>query len=826
MAPSRIARSLRAHIAALVLFPVLALTWVGDTLFLGYDLSAFDVITRLPHYKATLEYQGVQQIILSDSPQAHYPERALKWTATRQGQRIDYNPYIFTGVPELSQGTGAFITSPFQLFMEVSDALDWSTCFRLAVAGLLMYAFLITLGIGRQPAILGGILWTFSLHQMVWLEFPQHLATQLWIPALFCFNYIVLRRGPNWESVLGILVVNALFFTSDYVQITLYTYVAIGLFNTIYMAVDTQHPPAQRARRWLEVHGVFILSAALLFPEEIVEIQTVQDGLRSHQPWRVPDALHWSLSTLLLTAKNMLPDIADFKRLFSPNFFGGLWGEPYTGKRFFGNVVLGSAYTGIVVFLLAPFCLLWLRKPAQRPLVLAMIAVLLFAFAMIHRDPALVRVFNLIPLSGLGGYPRYITIVTFLLSTTAAVGLHVLMSVNQPLGRTLLTSVWVLVLATPLALGTVDPSITLANMSYPLIMLGTIGLAVAVLLYLRRWRHLALLFILVAVIDLFLVTHDFNPRMEHKRNFATTPTLEMLIADRDAYRVAQISRQQIYPPNLLQYYGIPSIGGYLTVAPVRYLRFIHETIDDYHVTTNGQLYFFSPNLEVFRLLNVKYVLSRNRLDDTRLELVREAPGYLVYKFAKPLPRAYCASDLLTFDTEDSLLESFNAVAKQYDRPLALVNDRAKPSALTAGCSVAGIEARLDGVRFTVASDQPSYVIAPYNHSRHWRAYSDDGRTMPLLRANYNFLALPVTTGTTRVTLHYRDPANVLFNYLMVGLGIFTIGWFIRSPDRTLGGALLAIAGLVLILYSLLELPGIENTEVPERPAPRVFLSDQ
>lgn len=43
---------------------MLALAWVGDTLFLGYDLSAFDVITRLPHYKAEHEYRNVQQIIV------------------------------------------------------------------------------------------------------------------------------------------------------------------------------------------------------------------------------------------------------------------------------------------------------------------------------------------------------------------------------------------------------------------------------------------------------------------------------------------------------------------------------------------------------------------------------------------------------------------------------------------------------------------------------------------------------------------------------------------------------------------------------------------
>lgn len=819
-----LSRTLHRHLAALVLFPLLALAWVGDTLFLGYDLSAFDVITRLPHYKAEHEYRGVQQIILSDSPQAHYPERALKWRAARQGERIDLNPYIFTGVPELSQGTGAFITSPFQLAMDVSEAIDWSTWLRLAVAGLLMYAFLMVLGITRGAAILGGLIWAFNLHQLVWLEFPQHLATQLWIPALFCFNYIVLRRGPSWESVLGILIVNAFFFTGDYIQITLYTYVAIGIFNTVYLATDLRHSARERILRWLTVHGVFILSALLLLPEELVEIHTVADGLRSHQPWRGPPDVDWSLSTLAATAKNVLPDIADFKRFFSPNFFGGLWGEEYRGKQFFGNVVLGSVYSGIAVFVLAPLCLLWLRWPSRRPFILASIAVILFAFGMIHRDPVLIWIFNLIPFGGVGGYPRYLTIVIFLLSVTTAIGLHALMQLKPTVGRKWFWLVWTMIVASPLMIRAVDSSITLQSMSYPLTLLFIIGLATAALSYWGLWRYLAALLIVATAIDLFLVTYDFNPRMEDDRNFVTTPTLDKLIADDEIYRVAQVSTKQLYPPNILQFYAIPSIGGYLTVAPYRYLRFIQETINDHHITTNGQLFFFDANIEIFRLLNVKYILSENKLDDARLELVREAPGYQVYELIDRLPRAYCASDMLAFGSEAELLDSFNDVAGKYDRPLALVADM-ESTVLTAGCRVSDINATLSGVEFTATSDRATYVLAPYNYSGNWHAHSDTG-PIRVLRANYNFLAVPIEAGSQRITLVYRDTENLIFNYAMIGLGVLVIGWFTMSRNRTLTGGLLAFASAVLVLHSLLELPGIANIELPERPEPRaVLLSD-
>lgn len=162
--------ALRGHILALVLFPALSFIWVGDTLIPDYDLSAFDVIFRLPHWKVEHEYRGVQQLILSDSPQAHYPERAFKWRATRRGERIDFNPYIFSGVPDQSQGVGGFITSPFQLFTDIADALDWSSWFRLTVAGLFMYAFLVVLGLSSYSAILGGVLWAFNTG-LLWFSY-------------------------------------------------------------------------------------------------------------------------------------------------------------------------------------------------------------------------------------------------------------------------------------------------------------------------------------------------------------------------------------------------------------------------------------------------------------------------------------------------------------------------------------------------------------------------------------------------------------------------------------------------------------------------------
>lgn len=808
---------LRRHLMALILFPLLSLIWVGDSLFTSVDLSAFDVIYRLPHWKAEHEYRGVQQLILSDSPQAHYPERALKWRAVREWGRVDFNPYIFSGMPELSQGAGGFITSSFQLFMDVSDAIDWSTWFRLAVAGLFMYGFIVGLGAGQYPAILGGVLWAFSFHHMGWLLMPQHLGTQLWIPVLFYFNCMILRRGLTSENAMGILVSNALFFTSGYVQITLYTYVAIGIFNTVYLAAESGTAIRDRVRRWCTVHLIFILSAVVLVPMLFAQLQFLDEGLRGQQHWRpgIPD-LSWDAGTLATSVKNMLPSIGDYKRLYSANFFGGLWGDKYWGKEVSGNIVSASIYTSVLIFVLIPAALVWLREPGRRPLILASCVVLMFAFAMIHEDPVILNLFGLIPHSGHGGYSRYTTIIVFFLAFTAALGLQVLATMKRRTAQYVFWTLLFLAAASPLMVQVVDTGLMLSSMKYPLMVLGLTAAAAAVLTYLRLWHHLPGLLILVAIVDLWIVGHDFNPRMEKARNFSLTTTLEHLISDRSTYRVAEVSRRQLYPPNILQYYGIPSITGYSTVAPYQYLQFIDRNVGDHHVTSNGQLFLFEANLDVFRMLNVKYVLSQDKLADERIRLARAAPGYWVYELTDPLPRVYCADALSTFQSEEAVLDSFPRFIAAHDRPVALTGDVRSTVELTSNCTVSDIEAYLNGVEFTVSTDAGTYVFIPYNHYPHWKARSNR-KSIPVLKANLQFVALPVEPGEQRIRLIYNDPIHLFFCVSLIGLGTVVLAWFVRTPSKTLVAWLLAYAGMVLIIYNLLEMPGIADTDLPERP---------
>ncbi len=807
----------RRHKWALLLFPLLAFAWLADVLVTDKDLSAFDIIMRLPNWSAEYEYRGVQEIILSDSPQAHYPERRLKWGASRQGHRINYNPYIFSGVADQAQGIGALITSPFQFFMALDEALDWTAWLRLTLAGFFMYLFLARVGLDTIPACLGGVLWAFNLHQIVWLQFPQHLATQLWIPLLFYLDYAILRHGLSRERVLGLIVVNVFFYTSGYTQIVLYTYVAVGLFNTLYLLVDTNRDWRQRMQTWAVVHLCFLAAGLVLLPKVLVDANVIADGMRSVQTDRAGlQPTTFGLDTLGETLKHVLPSIGDFKQLYAPNYLGGLWGEQYWGRQAFGNIVDGSAYFGVLSLVLLPLSLLTFADRHRRPLLAALLGILLFAFGMAHADPLLLRLLNVIPLAGLGSYGRFVTLILMAACALAAIGLQ-FVSESTTRGKT--AWLWLAITAficAPFLVKVMDPELHFSRLAYPWSVIFVVALLIAVMWRAGFSRHIAPLLLVIVTVDLYAVTVGFNPRMSDARNFPLTKTLARLTSDHEPFRVAVLAGQPFYPPNTLQYYGIPEVGGYSTVAPLRYLKFVKLAYGDYHITVNGMLFLFHGNLDVLRTMNVKYLISDRELDHPGVHLVDAGHGYSLYQFKDPLARAYCASDEVVFDDDDALLRRFATVAGSYDRPVARVGKGPGSRQLTSTCQISELAVNLNNLSFTVAAGRPTRVVVPYNYAAGWRAYNEAGQPLELERANFTFMSIAVPAGTTRVAMQYEERDILWFAGAQLALGLVVIVLLgvggVRLPEH----APLLLAAVALIVVSLFDIPGIRNDDVPER----------
>ncbi len=815
MSRAFLSRSLREHRLALALFPLLAAVFLYDVLFLDKSLSAFDIALRQSSWTSEIGYRAVHDLILSDSPYAHYPERQFNWRLMRAGQNAEFSPYIFSGMPVMPQGIGGFVTSLPQLFLSTPEAIDWSTWFRLTLAGFFMYLLLVGLGLERLVAVVGGIVWTYNLHQIVWLEFPQHLATQLWIPLLFLLNYLVLKQEFRREHVVGLFLVNLFFYTSGYTQIVLYTYIAIGLFNTVYVLFDAHRRFAARAKRWLLVNLLYVALAVVVLPGVLEEAREISDGLRGAQKFRLPQTpVDLGIGSLIELGRNLLPGIDGLKRFYSATYLGGAYGERWSATVF-GNAVEGSAYFGVLSLFFAFFSLSDPIRRTEGRLYLALVIPLLFFLGLSVRDDLIVWIFGLIPLAGLGSTARSVTIIVFVLTVLAGFGLSRFAGLLRE-SRLLLPLGAILVFAAvPFVVKIFHPALASRHFLYPLALLALLAAATYIGVRLSRPRLVVSTVAVVTAADLALAGFAFNTRLDNELVFPTNETIRHLLSDEDVFRVAVLAEKPLYHPNMLSYYGLATIGGYSTVAPRRYLDFIRQAYGQVHVTVNGILFLFFGDLDVLRLLNVKYVISDRELRSAAVELDHEANGHFIYRIVSPLARAYCASHALVEASDEALLERFTSLASDFDRPVATVTPTGLEGALTRNCAIRDLDVFTNRLKMVASADEQTLIFVPYGFSERWRL-EIDGRPSELMRANYNFMAFKLPPGEHAVEVYYRNDTLIAAAVLQIALAVAVILIVTLGGSHRPARYLFVILALVIAARSAFSIPGVRNDSVPER----------
>jgi len=804
------------HGPALALFTVLATLFLWDVLLLDYSLAAFDIILNQPSWKGEFPVSGIQQPILSDSPTAHYPQREFEWGHARLLNNVEFNPYMFTGMPWSPQGVGGFITSLPQLFLDVGGAIDWSTWIRLICAGFFMYLLILELGVGRLAGVFAGILWTYSLHQVVWLEFPQHLATQLWIPLVFLFNIRLLRDGLDTLSTVSLLVVNVLFFTSGYMQIVLYTYIAVGLFNTWYVLshVGTGETTRNLAR-WMGVHGIYLGAVLLCSVGLYAEMQAISEGLRGAQDWRgrvdPPGLDLMSLGALL---RDLFPRFSEVTHVLTPNYYGGFWDGRYSFDR--GNIVESSRYFSVLGVLFAITALLVVWRTRYARVVLAFAATMAIVFSMVYRNDTTISALRLIPLADKGSYSRFITLLTFFGCVLAAYGFQCALGQRY---KWLLAAVAVISLYVAGAWWQME-DLAIAQLWYPaVIVTGFLGVVVARKLAGFDWKWVAWLVVVISATDLLVAGYGFNARTEKDRRFPRNNTIRYLLNDPEPYRVAVISDKPLYHPNVLSYYDIPVVEGYLTVLPVEYAAYVKDLFSDVHITRNGIMFLFEANVEALRLLNVKYVLSDQPLDKEHrdLEHVLDSNNHAVYRIKGHLPRIFCATDVVYEDGAGDQIDRYEDALHEYDEPVVLKGEDGHRS-YGGSCAVKSLEVYTHGVNAVVESDSPRYLAVPYPYNTNWQA-TVNGEPAVLEKANGYHMALGIPAGESEVRIRYRNRWNAAAAWLFVAasLGLMIFAWR-RSAAPGSQRLILVFIGVVVLFKSSMSLSPVRNVTIPERAA--------
>ena len=805
------------HFLAILFLIVCSTGYLFDVLFLGKHLSAFDFLLEKPSWSIEVGKVKAKNTMLSDSPTAHYPYKKEFWEAAKQGYNPQYLPHIFSGKPTSGQGVGIFSTSLFQFFMDIPNALDFSTWFRMILAGLLMYVFLFQLGVGSAAASLGAVAWTFNMHQIAWLMFPQHLATQLWLPLLLGLNLLVLRLKTNIAAILALIVTVVFFFTSGYTQIVLYTFIFLGVFNTFYILIVSEDKFGQKLINWIRIHAIYLLAGLILLPDALWQAEDIADGLRGTQDFRYNRYnLDLSVAAFIQLAKDLLPNSTEVVRFLTPNYLSDLGQIPAIKDFTKSNVVEFQVYFGLISLFLTIYGITKSFTEKNR-LLIVLVIMLFLVIALFNGNETIISLLNLIPFAGSGTYSRIITLLLLVAITIAAFGAKFLIEdLNENRYFHLVISLSIILFWLSAAKYTYPALLALREFLPWLVYLGLVLFASLLMARFKQARFVLPLMVVLTFAELFLTGSKFNTRLEAKNHFPMNSIIQQIRTTDGDFRTALLMDHTGYHHNILSYYDLSTLGGYETTAPNDYLYFMREAYKKVHVTLNGILFLFDGKLEILRLLNTRFIISNLDLKNDLIEPIYSNERETLYEFKNHLGRAYCASDQIIQVEPLIIPNELAKLSTKYDRPVILTEPIIDQSSLTNDCLIKDLKVYTSKLVFTVESDQPSIVFIPVNYHKYWQAQINSN-DVEISKANYTFMALKVDSGTSSIELQFINSKLTVAAILLLVLGMVTILVAIFRVNSGWQKVAFVICGILLIGKSMMSIPGIMNTDIHEKP---------
>ncbi len=607
----------RGDVLCILAIVALATLFLAPALRPGYTLLPLGIEGGIaPWHKQVT--QSAQNLLLSDSFYTFYPRRHFFTASLRRGVYPLWNPYVFGGHPVMGD-TAAQTFYPLNAiaatFLSAARALPILAWFHTVLTGLSMFAWLRLLRLQRGPALSGAVAWMLNGNMVVWLENPHRLSTLAWLPAVFLFYELALRRHRTWPGIVagffyGISVLGG------------HTQFALG--NGIALAIYAVYKTAalsweKRRLAWyplVMVVMVGLVGVGLGAIQLLLTSQLVGMSHRNTMDARAFLRTKWPLQHII--------------SLWIPDFYGNPVRFPYWGRRNYAEV---TVYYGAIGFPLALAALVWTRRAVGK------------FWAGVHLVTVLIALGTpvawLIAWLPWGRYFRLVSLIAyvpFFGGVAAAFGLDAVMK-GMRWNRVVIWVALLSVLAILVGMTTLialnqraEVIVHWTDISPHLWRTGLIWLFGMVCLLLTRWKlssAIALLIVLL-VVDLFQWGMPFNPVNSLDILYPENDVTTWLRQDTSLYRLLPLQTDRpVFGPNVLSVFGFSEIGGYTSLMVERYRELV-KVIDDevaiWWMKPNRNMLVNSNFDPLFSLLNVKYVLATHPLDDYLTSLDISHPG--------------------------------------------------------------------------------------------------------------------------------------------------------------------------------------------------------
>lgn len=365
-----------ATLACVVFLALLPFTLFFSVTVGNDSLIPFDNLYQWEPYRSQSGPEGIRprNHLLSDLILENYAWKQFIIQSLEQGELPLWNPYLFAGVPFLAAGqhSGLYPLSILYYVLPLDKAYGWFTVLNLALAGIFMFVFMRTLGIGRAGSTFAAVACQMSGFMIVSVVFQMIIAAAAWLPLILAMCERVIRQAPGlggqpasapWAFIGAVAI--GMMFLAGHVEIMVYTALIATLYCVWRLAVESRQRLAdgQRssigaflARRtgWLAVMaalgvGIGAVQLAPLFELVQTSFRSGRSDFQQVLSYGFParEALRWIMPNFFGSeAHHSYFDLFSFATAPVNTASGHTW----WGMK---NSVEGGAYVGILTLVFA-----------------------------------------------------------------------------------------------------------------------------------------------------------------------------------------------------------------------------------------------------------------------------------------------------------------------------------------------------------------------------------------------------------------------------------------------------------------------------------------
>ena len=703
-----------------------------------------------------------------------------------------WNHHVFGGVPFFATNFSQLFYPFTLLFLLFPTDYVFAHFYMINffLGGLSMYFLMRILKLDKFSAFIAAVVYVFNARTVAYIfsgEFMM-MSVLILVPLIFLFLELSLQKNRFFYGILAAIFVS-LTVLGSHLQYVFYIYFYLllyFLFRLYYLRKESKKP-------FFYVKPTLIFVFIILFSILLSSIQLLPNLELSKYHIRSSTKLDYSYaSTTSLPFQHLIT-------LLIPNFFGSYLNDTYWGAYSYWSL---AVYIGILPLILVSFA--FLRKN-KYVLFFALMAALSLLIAFGKYSPVHYILFRFVPGFNLFRVPsRILYFFIFSMSVLAGFGVDFLTTNKKILSFSLKTlvvvfaisllSFAVILFAKPVILSygnqllkerytsstlKLDPLenyLEKVEPAYGWILSGfsilTVTLFSIIALFAFRLKNkistknFKILLFLIIIMDLWVYSMTYINLKDPNLIFSKNDIVNFLNNDKSYYRVMDITE---YPYALPQHiagrYNIDLTTGYDAIVLKFYYEYLGKmgSLSVHPSTTIPIKNIAYPQLA--DLLNVKYIISSGKLNNSRYNLTFSDDRYYIYLNKKYLPRAFIVSNAVILKNKEEILNKLSN--EQFDvKDIVVLEEMPNGILQNNGHYKETPISYYSPHKITVNAnlDSPAFLILSETWYPGWKAY-DNGKEIKVYKADYVLRAVYLGKGEHKVDFVF-DPISFKIGYSM------------------------------------------------------------